>query len=144
MENKIISNLNLQFSSTNPSSPPSSSDLNTIQNVPLGKPLSELTVDEVGRVLESIKFDEYKAVLMKNKIDGRCLMECNTIEDVKEMGIPMKIKSSLFLHEIRKWKTSGVPMEYLDDPSNPDEEKLPLVSCLFVAISMAYMLIVLY
>ena len=35
-------------------------------------------------------------------------------------------------------------MEYLDDPSNADEVKSPLVSCLFVAISMTYMLIVLY
>ena len=94
--------------------------------------------------MESIEFDEYKAVLVKNKIDGRCLMECSAVEDVKEMGIPMTVKASLFLHEIRKWKASGVPMEYVDDPSNADEEKSPLVNCLFVAISMTYMLIVIY
>ena len=46
------------------------------------KPLSELTIGEVGRLLESIEFDEYKAVFAKNKIDGKCLMKCNTVEDV--------------------------------------------------------------
>jgi hypothetical protein len=114
MKNEI-NNLNLQFSSTNPSSPPSSSPnpSSSDQNVLLGKSLSELTVDEVGRLLESIGFDEYKAVLVKNKIDGRCLMECNTIEDAVNMGITIFVKASLFLREIRKWKVTGVPMEYL-------------------------------
>ena len=96
------------------------------------------------RVLKSIEFDEYKEVLVKNKIDGRCFMKCSAVEDAVNMGIKIFVKASLFLHEIRKWKASGVPMEYLDDPSNADEEKSPLVSCLFVAISMTYMLIVLY
>ena len=113
-------------------------------NGKLVKPLSELSVHEVSSILEAMKLGKYKETLLSNEIDGKCLMKCHTVEDVKEMGIPMTVKASLFLHEIRKWKASGVPMEYLDDPSNPDEEKSPLVSCLFVAISMTYMLIVLY
>ena len=80
------------------------------------------------RVLKSIEFDEYKAVLVKNKIDGRCFMKCSAVEDVVNMGISIVVKASLLLDEIRKWKASGVPMEYLDDPSNADEEKSPLVS----------------
>ncbi len=39
-------------------------------------------------------------------------MKCNTVEDVKEMGILMTVKASLLLDEIRKWKASGVSMEY--------------------------------
>jgi len=77
-----------------------------------GKPLSELTVVEVSRLLGSIEFDEYKAVFVKNKIDGKCLMKCNTIEDVVNMGITIFVKASLLLDEIKKWKAAGVPMEY--------------------------------
>ena len=100
------------------------------------KPLSELTIGEVGRLLESIGFDEYKAVFAKNKIDGECLMKCNTVEDVVNMGISIVVKASLLLDEIRKWKTNGVPTEYLsvnpsasqhDDFRNA-EIKSPIVS----------------
>ena len=89
------------------------------------KPLSELTVDEVGKLLESIEFDEYKAVLVKNKIDGRCLMKCNTIEDAVNMGITIFVKASLLLDEIRKWKTTGVPIEYLSNnqASSQDDDR---------------------
>ena len=142
--------MNLQHPFTNPSSssPPLSSssfsDSNTIQNDLSGKPLSELTIVEVGTLLESIEFDEYKAVFTKNKIDGKCLMKCNTVEDAVNMGITIFVKASLLLDEIRKCKATGVPMEYLVDQSNAEEVKSPLVSNLYVVISIAYMLIVQY
>ena len=44
--------------------------------------------------------------LLRNEIDGKCLMKCNTFEDVKEMGISMTIKASLLLDEIKKWKAA--------------------------------------
>jgi hypothetical protein len=71
------------------------------------KPLSELTIGEVGRLLESIDFDEYKAVFVRNKIDGKCLMQCNTVKDVVNMGVKVFVKASLLLNEIRKWKTTS-------------------------------------
>ena len=79
----------------------------------------------MGRLLEWIEFDEYKAVLMKKKIDGKCLMKCYTVEDVKEMGILMTVKASLLLDEIRKWKATRVPMEYLSiNPAvTPDDDE---------------------
>ena len=72
---------------------------------------------------------------MKNKIDGKGLMKCNTIEDAVYMGITIFVKASLLLDEIRKWKTTGVPTEYLsinpsasqDDDRNADV-KSPIVS----------------
>jgi hypothetical protein len=149
MKNEI-NNLNLHFSSTNPSSPSSSSssssDSNTTQNVLLGKSLSELTVDEVGRVLESIEFDEYKSVLAKNKIDGKCLMKCYKVEDAVNMGISIVVKASLLLDEIRKWKTTGVPTEYFsinpsvsqDDDRN-DEVKSPIVS--YVPLTITHIIL---
>jgi len=109
------------------------------------KPLSELTVGEVAILLESIKFNEYKAVFAKNKIDGECLMKCNTVEDVKEMGISMTVKASLILDKIRKWKASGVPTDYFlvnpsasqDDDRN-SEVKSPIVS--YIPLTILHML----
>ena len=84
-----------------------------MSNGKLVKPLSELSVHEVGIVLEALKLGKYKETLLSNEIDGKCLMKCHTVEDVKEMGIPMTVKASLLLDEIRKWRATGVPMEHL-------------------------------
>jgi hypothetical protein len=96
------------------------------------KPLSELTIGEVGRLLESIEFDEYKVVFAKNKIDGKCLTKCNTVKNVQEMGIPMTVKASLLLDEIRKWKAASQ-----DDDRN-SEVKSPIVS--YVPLTILHML----
>ena len=101
-------------------------------NGKLVKPLSELTVNEVGIVLEALKLGKYKETLINNEIDGKCLMKCNTVEDVVNMGIRIVVKASLLLDEIRKWKTTGVPTEYLsinpsasqDDDRNADVKAL--------------------
>ncbi len=77
------------------------------------KPLSELSVHEVGIVLEALKLGKYKETLLSNEIDGKCLMECYTVEDVKEMGISLVVKARVFLNEVMIWKINGVPMEYL-------------------------------
>jgi hypothetical protein len=105
------------------------------EEISRSNPLSELTVSEVGKLLVSIEFDEFKAVFAKNKIDGKCLMKCNTIEDVVSMGIPITVKASLLLDEIRKWKASSQ-----DDDRNADV-KPPIVSYVPLTITQ---IIVLY
>ena len=97
------------------------------------KPLSELTVGEVGRLLESIEFDEYKAVFAKNKIDGKCLMKCNTVEDVVNMGISIVVKASLLLDEIRKWKAAS------QDDNRNAEIKSPIVS--YVPLTITHVIL---
>jgi hypothetical protein len=69
-------------------------------------------VHEVGIVLEAMELGNYKEALVKKKIDGKCLMECYTVEDVKEMGISLVVKARVFLNEVMIWKANGVPMEY--------------------------------
>jgi hypothetical protein len=105
----------------------------------LVKPLSELSVYEVGAVLEALKLGKYKETLLNNEIDGRCLMKCNTVEDAVSMGIPITVKASLLNDEIRKWKTTGVPIEYFS--INQAEVKSPIVS--YVPLTITH-IIVLY
>ena len=49
-----------------------------MSNSKLVKPLSELSVHEVGIVLEAMKLGKYKEALLSNEIDGECLMKCHT------------------------------------------------------------------
>ena len=67
----------------------------------------------MGIVLEALKLGKFKETLISNDIDGECLMKCNTVEDVKEMGITMTVKASILLDKIKNWKATGVPKEYL-------------------------------
>ena len=91
-----------------------------MSNGKLVKPLSELSVDEVGIVLEALKLGKYKETLLNNEIDGKCLMKCHTVEDAVNMGIKIFVKAHVFLDNVMIWKASGVPMEYfsLDQGTN--------------------------
>ena len=64
-----------------------------MSNGKLVKPLSELSVYEVGIVLEALKLGNYKEAFLNNEIDGKCLMECSTVDEVKEMGISISVKA---------------------------------------------------
>jgi len=86
------------------------------------KPLSELTISEVERLLESIEFDEYKAVFVENKIDGKCLTECYTSDDAMNMGISIVVKARIFLKKVMTWKANGVPLEYLSVNEGTDQD----------------------
>ena len=71
-------------------------------------------------------------MFVKNKIDGKCLMKCNTVEDAVSMGLPMTVKASLLLDEIRKLKAASQ-----DDDRNA-EVKSPIVS--YVPLTILHML----
>ena len=93
-----------------------------MSNGKLVKPLSELSVHEVGIVLEALKLGKYKEALIKNEIDGKCLVECNTVEDVVNMGISIVVKARVFLNEVMIWKINGVPMEYFSADQGTNRE----------------------
>lgn len=78
------------------------------------KPLSTLSVSEVGQLMESLHFEEYKESFLKNRIDGRCLMKCDSTEKVANMGMSIIVKASIFLDMITKIKsTRGIPEQCL-------------------------------
>lgn len=84
-----------------------------------------MSIPEVGRLLDSIKFDEFKAVFAEEKIDGNCLMTCNTSDEAKFDKYGMNfMKARVFLNKVMKWKASGVPMEYLSDIEGTNQDDL--------------------
>jgi hypothetical protein len=79
-----------------------------------GKPLSELSVDEVVHLLKTLNLSNFCAVFKENAIDGATLMNCKSVEDVEEIGITLTPKARLLYEEIVKFKSSltrisGVP-----------------------------------
>ena len=51
---------------------------------------------------EALKLGKYKEALLSDEIDGKCLMECSTVDEVIEMGISLSVKAKYFLKEIKK------------------------------------------
>ena len=77
------------------------------------RPLSDLSVVDVGSLLDRLDISEFKAILVRNKIDGKSLVRCSTVDEVKEMGIPITVKAKLLFEKIREFQVNGVPMEYV-------------------------------
>ena len=77
------------------------------------RPLSDLSVVDVGSLLDRLDISEFKAVFVRNKIDGKSLVRCSTVDEVKEMGIPITVKAKLLFEKIREFQVNGVPMEYV-------------------------------
>jgi len=81
------------------------------------KPLSELSVDDVIHLLESLNLSNFCYNFEDNRIDGPTLMNCKSEDDVKELGIALTAKATIFYEEIVKFKSTGVPLTFLSEVS---------------------------
>ena len=77
------------------------------------RPLSDLSAVDVGSLLDRLDMGEFKDIFVRNEIDGKSLVRCSTVDEVKEMGIPITVKAKLLFEKIREFQVNGVPMEYV-------------------------------
>ena len=70
-------------------------------------------MDEVTRLLESLKLIKFCHSLEENELDGPTLMNCKSEDDVKELGIDITAKARILYEEIVKFKSTGVPLALL-------------------------------
>ena len=70
------------------------------------KPLSELSVDDVTSLLKSLNLRRYRAVFRENRIDGLTLINCNSENDVKELGIDLAPKARILFEKIVQLKST--------------------------------------
>ena len=75
--------------------------------------ISEFSVDDVIHLLESLKLSKFCYIFEDNMIDGPSLMNCNSVDDVKELGIVLTAKARILYEEIVKFKSTGVPSTFL-------------------------------
>ena len=81
-----------------------------------------MSVHEVGTLLGAKNFRSHKEIFLKNEVDGQFLMECNTVEDLIEIGILLKPKAKVLLKMIEQWKKTGVRIEDLSDNEDTHQD----------------------
>ena len=62
---------------------------------------------DVLRLLKSLNLRKYCRFFKENDIDGRTLVNCLSVEDVTELGIPLTSKARILLEEITKMKETN-------------------------------------
>ena len=73
------------------------------------KPLSQLSVVEVTRLLVSLELFDFFKNLEENELDGPTLVNCLLEAEVEELGI-RKPNAKILYEEIIKFKSTGVPL----------------------------------
>jgi len=74
-----------------------------------------MSVDDVIHILDSLNLRKYCAVFQENAIDGPTLMNCKSVDDVKELGIALTAKARILYDKIVKFKSTGVPLTLLSE-----------------------------
>ena len=69
-------------------------------------------MDEVTRLLESLKLIKFCNNLEENELDGPTLVTCLSEAEVEELGI-RKSKAKILYEAIIKFKSTGVPLALL-------------------------------
>ena len=88
-----------------PPSPPS--PLNPLLSTSVS--LSDLTVDDIGSVLDNLKLGEYTAKFAEYSVDGAILEDVETIEELADLGVDMKsIHFKRLSKAIVKYKAEGI------------------------------------
>ena len=72
------------------------------------KPLSELSVDDVIHLLESLNLSNFIYNFEDNWIDGPSLMNCKSVDDVEELGITLTAKARILFNKIIELKSAEV------------------------------------
>eukprot|EP01041_Mallomonas_annulata_P011088 gene11088-23184_t len=77
------------------------------------KPLSDLTIDEVGYLLINTNLTKYKDIFHENEVDGQTLVLCDNVQDIVSLGISILPKAKGLMINIDKFKVSGIPSNLL-------------------------------
>ena len=74
-------------------------------------------MDGVIHLLKLLNLSNYCVAFKENEVDGLTLMNCYTVDDVKELGIPVTAKARVLFNEITESRALQVP-----DVINCDEK----------------------
>ena len=94
----------------------------------LTKPLRDLSIEEVSKLLESCKLTSFKDAFTANEIDGETLACVKSETEMVELGITLLPKARLFFEKIKTFEINGVPTELLGGCSSPAATPPPRIS----------------
>lgn len=75
--------------------------------------VADLTVSQVCRMLNCIGLGQYVLDFTANEIDGAALLCCETVDDLKEIGMAKGVHAKKLLKFIAEWKIAGIPIDQL-------------------------------
>ena len=75
-----------------------------------GRTLEELSVAEVGQLLEKFGFDRLKPIFAANLVTGRLLSCCDDFNDLQtaDFGVTNTAIAKGLMKMINEWKVNGV------------------------------------
>lgn len=107
-----VSNISVSISSFHPIMP-----LNSDYHIKY-KFLYTLSLPEVMQLFKSLNLTKYLHIISDNEITGMTLQHCQTVNDLRAIGITSEIKCREFLTYLIQMKLSGVPMEFIQENKN--------------------------
>jgi hypothetical protein len=75
--------------------------------------LEDLTVVQMQCVLEHLSLAKCKVAFLANDVSGLVLAQCETIDEIKELGASIVAHAKVLLQKAHEWRRSGVPRSML-------------------------------
>eukprot|EP01040_Poterioochromonas_malhamensis_P018482 gene18482-21595_t len=99
--------------STSAPSHHSSPELYHVQQTAASVPLEDLTVVQMQCVLEHLSLAKCKVAFLANDVSGLVLAQCETVDEIKELGASIVAHAKVLLQKAHEWRRSGVPRSML-------------------------------
>jgi hypothetical protein len=80
------------------------------------KQLEDLSVDEVGYLMESLNLGKFKDIFKANAVDGQTLVLAESEDEISDLGVNLSLKARLMFKKIHDYKKNGVPMGLIQRP----------------------------
>lgn len=84
------------------------------------KPLKDLTVDEVCRLLESLNLSNFTESFKVNKVDGNTLLMVDSFRDIVEFGVNLTAKAKVLHSHIESFRAHGVKQSMIGPLNSPE------------------------
>ncbi|RHY10480.1 hypothetical protein DYB25_001851 [Aphanomyces astaci] len=75
--------------------------------------LASLTKEDVGLLLNALACSKFSAAFLENEVTGEVLYGAASVEEIKELGMPLAAKARVLFDKIAEFKASGVPSTLL-------------------------------
>jgi hypothetical protein len=85
-----------------------------------------LSVNEVQALLVAVNLNKFRNIFLENEVDGETLCECQSTDDLQELGITFMPKCRMFLNKLDEYKANGgVPVRDISLASSSSDSGEP-------------------
>ena len=77
------------------------------------RPLSDLTPEEVGCLLDHLRLGRYRDAFAEALVDGAALAELDDPADVTQIGVSVNLHAKKLVRQVKQYREQGVPRSAL-------------------------------